>query len=171
MPTPNRIRAPIPRSLRRNAAHRPAQSARSRFPDAAPGDAFIVNHPYKGALHPPDFGLVAPAFHDGRLYAWVGVCSHQIDVGSDAALTIAGLPLRRGERVGWSFPPARAEITPRGRYQGVVQGVTPVGIGRHVTVRLGDARIAIFDGRTDATSAGQCKFDIDPNSIQVWPLG
>jgi ABC-type Fe3+/spermidine/putrescine transport system ATPase subunit len=99
------------------------------------------------------------------------VDEHQIDVGSDVALTIAGLPLRRGERVGWSFPPARAEITPRGRYQGVVQGVTPVGIGRHVTVRLGDARIAIFDGRTDATPAGQCKFDIDPNSIQVWPLG
>jgi molybdate transport system permease protein len=99
------------------------------------------------------------------------VDEHQIDVGSDVALTIAGLPLCRGERVGWSFPPARAEITPRGRYQGVVQGVTPVGIGRHVTVRLGDARIAIFDGRTDATPAGQCKFDIDPNSIQVWPLG
>ncbi|HUB96916.1 MAG TPA: hydantoinase B/oxoprolinase family protein [Stellaceae bacterium] len=51
-------------------------------PGIRPGDMFIVNHPYKGALHPPDFGMVAPAFHDGRLYAWVGVCSHQIDVGS-----------------------------------------------------------------------------------------
>jgi N-methylhydantoinase B len=50
-------------------------------PGIRPGDMFMVNHPYKGALHPPDFGLVAPAFHEGRLIAWMGVCSHQIDVG------------------------------------------------------------------------------------------
>ena len=50
-------------------------------PGIRPGDMFMVNHPYKGALHPPDFGLVAPAFHNGRLIAWMGVCSHQIDVG------------------------------------------------------------------------------------------
>lgn len=51
-------------------------------PGIRPGDMFMVNHPYKGALHPPDFGLVAPVFHSGKLIAWVGVCSHQIDVGS-----------------------------------------------------------------------------------------
>ena len=50
-------------------------------PGIRPGDMFMVNHPYKGALHPPDFGLVAPAFHEGQLIAWMGVCSHQIDVG------------------------------------------------------------------------------------------
>jgi len=51
-------------------------------PGIRPGDMFMVNHPYKGALHPPDFGLVAPVFHKGKLIAWTGVCSHQIDVGS-----------------------------------------------------------------------------------------
>jgi N-methylhydantoinase B len=50
-------------------------------PGIRPGDMFLVNHPYKGALHPPDFGLVAPAFHGPKLIGWVGVCSHQIDVG------------------------------------------------------------------------------------------
>ena len=50
-------------------------------PGIRPGDMFMVNHPYKGALHPPDFGLVAPVFHKGKLIAWTGVCSHQIDVG------------------------------------------------------------------------------------------
>ena len=29
-------------------------------PGIRPGDMFLVNHPYKGALHPPDFGMVAP---------------------------------------------------------------------------------------------------------------
>src|SRR3546814_17647459 len=51
-------------------------------PGIRPGDMFMVNHPYKGALHPPDFGLVAPVFHEERLIGWTGVCSHQIDVGS-----------------------------------------------------------------------------------------
>ena len=50
-----------------------------------PGDMFLVNHPYKGALHPPDFGLIAPIFHEGQRVAWIGVCCHQLDVGGMAA--------------------------------------------------------------------------------------
>jgi N-methylhydantoinase B len=53
----------------------------SESPGIRPGDMFMVNHPYKGALHPPDFGLLAPAFHESELIGWTGVCSHQIDVG------------------------------------------------------------------------------------------
>ena len=45
---------------------------------------FLVNHPYKGALHAPDFGLVAPVFHDGKRICWIGVCCHQLDVGGMA---------------------------------------------------------------------------------------
>jgi len=45
------------------------------------GDVFIVNHPYKGALHAPDFGLLAPIFFDGKRIGWTGVCAHQLDVG------------------------------------------------------------------------------------------
>jgi N-methylhydantoinase B len=48
------------------------------------GDMFLVNHPYKGALHAPDFGLVAPVFHDGKRICWIGVCCHQLDVGGMA---------------------------------------------------------------------------------------
>ena len=48
------------------------------------GDMFLVNHPYKGSLHAPDFGLVAPVFHDGRRFGWIGVCCHQLDVGGMA---------------------------------------------------------------------------------------
>jgi N-methylhydantoinase B len=50
-------------------------------PGIRPGDMFLVNHPYKGALHPPDFGLVAPVFHGAKRIGWIGVCSHQVDVG------------------------------------------------------------------------------------------
>lgn len=50
-------------------------------PGIEDGDMFIVNDPYKGALHPPDVSIVAPIFVQGELLAWVGACAHQIDVG------------------------------------------------------------------------------------------
>ena len=50
-------------------------------PGIHPGDVFIVNHPYKGALHAPDFGLLAPIFVDGKRIGWTGVAAHQLDVG------------------------------------------------------------------------------------------
>jgi len=53
-------------------------------PGIAPGDMFMVNNPYKGSLHAPDMGLVAPIFHGGERIGWVGVCCHQLDVGGMA---------------------------------------------------------------------------------------
>jgi molybdate transport system permease protein len=100
----------------------------------------------------------------------IALDEHSILVGDDVAVTTAGPPLRKGERVGWGFLPARAAITRAGAYRGEVEAITSAGVGRHVTVRLGNARLRVFDGRTEAITATQLSFDIDPNSIQVWPL-
>ncbi len=32
---------------------------------------FLVNHPHKGSLHAPDFGLVAPTFHGDQRIGWI----------------------------------------------------------------------------------------------------
>lgn len=45
------------------------------------GDMFILNNPYKGALHQQDVSIVAPVFYQGERVAWVGCCAHQIDMG------------------------------------------------------------------------------------------
>lgn len=45
------------------------------------GDMFILNDPYRGAVHQPDISIVAPIFHDGQHIAWAGSCAHQLDVG------------------------------------------------------------------------------------------
>ncbi|HST39407.1 MAG TPA: hydantoinase B/oxoprolinase family protein, partial [Conexibacter sp.] len=50
-------------------------------PGIGEGDVFVVNSPYKGALHAPDMGLLAPIFHDGQRIAWTGAACHQLDVG------------------------------------------------------------------------------------------
>src|SRR5437867_1819736 len=49
--------------------------------DIREGDMFILNDPYKGAIHQPDVSIVAPIFHEGRHIAWAGSCSHQLDMG------------------------------------------------------------------------------------------
>lgn len=46
-----------------------------------PGDMFIGNDPYIGALHQNDVQMAAPIFHEGELVAWAGVMAHETDVG------------------------------------------------------------------------------------------
>lgn len=53
----------------------------SENPGIREGDMFILNDPYRGAIHQPDVSIVAPVFHKGRHVAWAGSCAHQLDVG------------------------------------------------------------------------------------------
>lgn len=50
-------------------------------PGIRAGDMFILNDPYRGAVHQPDASIVAPIFHEGRRIAWAGACAHLLDVG------------------------------------------------------------------------------------------
>jgi N-methylhydantoinase B len=47
----------------------------------APGDVVVTNDPWLGTGHLPDFSLVAPVFHRGRLVAFAGSVAHAADVG------------------------------------------------------------------------------------------
>jgi N-methylhydantoinase B len=47
----------------------------------APGDVYLANHPYMGAMHTPDLNVVMPIFVDDRLIGWTGTTAHHIDVG------------------------------------------------------------------------------------------
>ena len=53
----------------------------TRDPGIGPGDMFICNDPYAGAIHQPDFATVAPVFDGDELIAWVGTSGHQVDNG------------------------------------------------------------------------------------------
>lgn len=50
-------------------------------PGISPGDVFVVNHPWKGAMHAMDMGVVAPIFHEDEIVAWSGAMCHLADVG------------------------------------------------------------------------------------------
>lgn len=46
-----------------------------------PGDMFVTNDPWLGAIHQNDVALVAPLHWEGRLIGWTGSVIHQSDVG------------------------------------------------------------------------------------------
>jgi 5-oxoprolinase (ATP-hydrolysing) len=45
------------------------------------GDIIAHNHPYKGATHTPDIGIVVPIFWEGELIAYSGASAHLLDIG------------------------------------------------------------------------------------------
>jgi len=56
-------------------------STRSYEPGIHEGDMFLINDPYRGGGHQNDVALVAPHFHDGKLFCWTGSILHQMDLG------------------------------------------------------------------------------------------
>src|SRR3954449_9415233 len=47
----------------------------------SPGDAWILNDPYRGGTHLPDITVITPVFHDGELIAFAASRAHHADVG------------------------------------------------------------------------------------------
>jgi len=46
-----------------------------------PGDVFILNDPYEGGTHLPDFYIVKPVWLEQALVGWAATIGHQLDVG------------------------------------------------------------------------------------------
>lgn len=71
-----------------------------------PGDVFVANHPYMGAMHTPDVNILQPVFLEDRLFAWTGATAHHIDVGGVNPGT-EGPDLRQVYAEGVVLPPVR----------------------------------------------------------------
>jgi len=55
----------------------------------SPGDAILVNDPYHGGAHLPDFTLVSPIYHHGTLVAFAANRAHHADVGGSTPGSVA----------------------------------------------------------------------------------
>jgi N-methylhydantoinase B/oxoprolinase/acetone carboxylase alpha subunit len=62
---------------------RTTRSMLQKFPKDTlkPGDVLATNDPWIGSTHLPDYNLVSPIFHRGRLVAFLGTVAHVSDVG------------------------------------------------------------------------------------------
>lgn len=75
-------------------------------PGINPGDMFVVNNPWKGSVHGPDMGLVAPHFADGELIFWSGAMMHMADIGGMRAGSM-GLDATESFQEGLLMPPVK----------------------------------------------------------------
>ncbi|SFB49602.1 5-oxoprolinase (ATP-hydrolysing)/N-methylhydantoinase B [Amycolatopsis marina] len=48
-----------------------------------PGDVILHNHPYHGAAHSPDYGIMIPIFHGDRHIGFAGCTGHVSDIGGN----------------------------------------------------------------------------------------
>jgi N-methylhydantoinase B len=48
-----------------------------------PGDVILHNHPYYGAAHSPDYGIMIPIFFGGRHVGFAGCTGHVSDIGGN----------------------------------------------------------------------------------------
>jgi N-methylhydantoinase B len=56
-----------------------------------PGDAWILNDPYRGGTHLPDVTLISPVFVDGEHFGFAASRAHHADIGGPSP---AGMPAR-----------------------------------------------------------------------------
>jgi hypothetical protein len=97
------------------------------------------------------------------------IAEHQIAIGADVVLDIAGPALPLNHRVGWGIPSSGVRIYRDGHYRGRIENVVPVGNGCRLELRLGDAEITSFQSRSDWVRGSLCRLDIDPYGVRVWP--
>ncbi|HEY2531659.1 MAG TPA: hydantoinase B/oxoprolinase family protein [Xanthobacteraceae bacterium] len=81
----------IPQPLHIGPLAAQVNEIRRRYPNAAPGDAFIVNHPYQACQnHSTDVCIISPMFADERVVGYIGNTAHKPDLGGKVPGTNAG---------------------------------------------------------------------------------
>ncbi|MCS0502164.1 hydantoinase B/oxoprolinase family protein [Ancylobacter mangrovi] len=118
--------------------------------EMAPGDVFIVNDPYHGANHLPDFIVAGPLFAEGRLIGFAASMAHHTDVGGMAPRS---MPAGATEifHEGLRLPPVR--LASAGR-------VDP-GLRRVIAAnsRLPEERLADLDAQIATIEVAQRRID------------
>jgi N-methylhydantoinase B len=73
-----------------------------------PGEAWILNDPYRGGTHLPDITLISPVFDGGELLGFAACRAHHADVGGP---TPGSMPVgsTRLDQEGVTIPPTRAD--------------------------------------------------------------
>jgi N-methylhydantoinase B len=71
-----------------------------------PGDAWILNDPFRGGTHLPDVTLISPVFVDGEHFGFAASRAHHADIGGPSP---AGMPARSRtlDEEGVVIPPTR----------------------------------------------------------------
>lgn len=107
----------------------------------------------------------------GVAHAFEGIALEpdQIALGGGVVLKLAGPPLRPGTPVGWSVRPGGIRLSAGGAYHGCIECMLSAGVGRHLSIRIGDVRIKLLANGDNYAAGARCRLDIDPAAVQIWP--
>ena len=114
--------------------------------DIHPGDAFLVNDPYRGGTHFNDTRVVLPVFHDDRLIAFMQTNGHWADMGGT---TPGSFDVTAKEHYGEGvrIPPVR--IYSKGGYLADVVNLIALNM------RVPEERIGDLRSQVEAAKVGQ----------------
>lgn len=111
------------------------QACREAFPELKPGDAVLLNDPFRGGTHLPDLTLVSPVFVERQLLGFVASRAHHADIGGIAP---GSMPLSREIfQEGLIIPPIK--LMERGRPHPAVWSLLLANV-RTPAERRGDLR-------------------------------
>lgn len=86
----------LPRTTRKMLERFPVETLRE-------GDVLVTNDPWLAAGHLPDYAVVTPVFHRGKVVAFMGTIAHLADVGGHGGDILATDVFTEGVRI----PPAK----------------------------------------------------------------
>jgi N-methylhydantoinase B len=151
----------------------------AEFGDAvAPGDAFLINHPYHGGSpHAPDICVLTPVFVDGSLFGFCGSIAHKSDIGGPVPGSCSGqaretfneglhLPAVRYQRGGETIADIERIIGANSRTPELVLGDIRGQLGAD---RLGERRLgelAAKYGRAKILACFDALFDMSEGKLR-----
>jgi N-methylhydantoinase B len=123
-----------------------------------PGDVLVTNDPWIGDGHLPDYFVLSPVFHRGRLVAIIGTVAHLADVGGHPGDIVASDVFSEGVRI----PPAK--LYEEGSENGLLFDI----IGSNCRVPdlvLGDLRAIVGTHRVGARRLAEFLEDEDLSDL------
>ena len=155
--------------------------------EMAPGDAFVVNHPYLGGSpHASDMAIITPIFVDGTIFGFAGSMAHKPDIGGLAPGSNSGAS-RELFHDGLMVPPVRfwaagvlireveAIIEANTRTPELVVGDLRGQVGATFLAADRVQRLCARLGRATVLAAAERLFDVTAERIRSvirsWPDG
>jgi len=122
------------------------RAAVEAFPksDLEPGDAILLNDPFRGGAHLPDLTLVTPVFADGEVIAFAANRAHHADVGGATAGSVSADSTEIYEE-GFRIPPVK--LLDGGDYDESVRDLLFANV-RTPAERRGDLRAQVAANET-----------------------
>ncbi len=139
------------------------------------GDVLATNDPWIGSTHLPDYNLVSPVFHHGKIVAYLGTVAHVTDVGGHMGDLEASDMFMEGTRVmpnlfyraGEVDPVIEEFISANCRVPEMVLGDLHAIVGTH---RIGIRRLQEFledYGFDDLTALSQAILDRSEQALRA----